>query len=464
MYHLREYLFCMFRFSRILLVISLTALTSITASAQKPTAQTPKPIGLAMIKPQVWSPNSQASLMEFSAIDDRTAVGNMAAGYYQFQTLSGQQRQIPAGRVVKLILYPDLKRISEVIEPSDRQRIENTLKDLEKTTADFPATKSYLQPHIQALAGEISQFNAGKIKIQGAWILRSEYEKIQGRKITNQLISEINSANPPGSFDLTNDPKFQVLQKMASSNPAIQPLVEEVTSSLQAGARSERRKAIIKSLKNPSTPPDECRRLLDELASLKPEEDPASEQFLKKWKSLVTELDQLNATAKSLADDLDAALKSSPSPTQIQFSDVLLFRLETFAKDWNRLCSQPIARQLFSPENLAHRLALSASALQQAPELIAQRKIFEAKTLLDEASPTSGSLGQNISRALTELQGKVNTQIEAFIAARNEGKAHLEAGRNQQAADKFREALAIADDASLRKTLETINPPQNPAQ
>ena len=64
--------------------------------------------GLALIKPQPWSKDSEAAVLEFQAFINRTADGTPGAGYYEFRTKQAGRRQVPVGRIVKLVVYPDV--------------------------------------------------------------------------------------------------------------------------------------------------------------------------------------------------------------------------------------------------------------------------------------------------------------------------------------------------------------------
>ncbi|GAB4167255.1 MAG: hypothetical protein Fur0032_05220 [Terrimicrobiaceae bacterium] len=415
--------------------------------------------GLAMVKPQVWSKNTEATVMEFSAFEDRTAVGNAAAGYYEFRTKSGQQRQVPAGRVAKLVIYPDSSRIQNLIDSDDRNRLDATRRDLEKTITDFPSTKTYLSPFISGLGEIIGKFDAGQVKVQGVWISRKEYSKVQAAKLATQLKSEIQAANPPGTFDLANDPKYLALQEMARESPEVKKVLNEVLANQQTGARAERRKKIIKELQNPATPAATCRELVKELATLQPSEDLASQEALSKWSRVIDELDKLNESATSLAADLEKSVKD----TSGQPGEVVLFRVDTLRKDWHRLRAAPVGRQLFMDPAPAGTVAQVGGVFLDIPALVKNRELFQAKAILDEAAPLASSVGPATADAISANQRDLALKIEKFITARDEGKTHEDAGRTPEAVAKYKEALAIASDPGLAASVERLDGAEKPS-
>jgi len=95
--------------------------------------------GIALIKPQAWSKEGEATVFEFQGYIDRASGG---AGYYEFRTKL-DKRQVPVSRIVKIIIYPDPAQFTEVITQADRQK-------LVTTTAEAIATAV-----VDALAGSL---------------------------------------------------------------------------------------------------------------------------------------------------------------------------------------------------------------------------------------------------------------------------------------------------------------------
>lgn len=448
------------------MVVAVLLAGAANLNAQSPGARTQQTAGLAMVKPQVWSKNSEATVMEFTAFEDRTAVGNSAAGYYEFRTKSGQQRQVPAGRVAKLVIYPDSSIIPDLVGSDDRNRLDATRRELQKSVTDFPSTKTYLTPFINQLGEIIAKFDSGQVKVQGVWIARSEYAKVQAAKLASQIKNDIRAANPPGSFDLANDPKYLALVDMAKDNPAVKKLLDDVVASQQTGARADRRRQILAALQNPATPPATCRELVAELGKLQPSDEPASKEAFEKWSRAIGELDKLNDSAKVLAADSEQSLKAPTTKPGEGPGDVVLFRMDTLRKDWNRLRGGSVGRQLFVGDSPAGSLAAVSAVFLDVPAMEKNRDLFQAKTILDEAAPLAGSVGPATAGFIASKQKDLSIKIDLFTKTRDEGKAHEDAGRSTEAVAKYREALAIANDPGLSAAVDRLGggAPQPAAQ
>ena len=62
--------------------------------------------GVVLVKPQPWSKNAEATVLEFQSFINRTADGTSGAGYYEFRTKNADRRQVQVGRIVKLCCLP----------------------------------------------------------------------------------------------------------------------------------------------------------------------------------------------------------------------------------------------------------------------------------------------------------------------------------------------------------------------
>ncbi|MGB9273984.1 MAG: hypothetical protein WCC08_01975, partial [Terrimicrobiaceae bacterium] len=125
--------------------------------------------GLALIKPQPWSKDSEVAVLEFQAFINRTADGTPGAGYYEFRTKQAGRRQVPVGRIVKLVVYPDVDQFPELVSAQDRQSLASRIEEIRAIVAKFPVSRSYLDPSTALLREELAQYDSGKVKTEGVW-------------------------------------------------------------------------------------------------------------------------------------------------------------------------------------------------------------------------------------------------------------------------------------------------------
>ena len=123
--------------------------------------------GVALVKPQPWSKDSEATVLEFQAFINRTADGTSGAGYYEFRTKNADRRQVPVGRIVKLVVYPDIQEFREIVTPRDRQALISRAEEMKAVVAKFPASRARLDPSIKKLNEELAQYRLGKGQDRG---------------------------------------------------------------------------------------------------------------------------------------------------------------------------------------------------------------------------------------------------------------------------------------------------------
>ena len=82
--------------------------------------------------------------MEFQAFINRTADGTPGAGYYEFRTKKANRRQVPTARIVKLVVYPSIEEIKEIVTPEDRRTVIAKIEELQVTRAKYPAAPELL--------------------------------------------------------------------------------------------------------------------------------------------------------------------------------------------------------------------------------------------------------------------------------------------------------------------------------
>ncbi len=97
----------------VLVTLSFGNLHSQTAQSVGGSVQ--EKAGIALVKPQPWAKDSEATVVEFQSYINRT-------GYYEFASKSGTKRQVPASKVVKVVEYSVPEQIQEMVTAEERQK------------------------------------------------------------------------------------------------------------------------------------------------------------------------------------------------------------------------------------------------------------------------------------------------------------------------------------------------------
>lgn len=419
--------------------------------------------GLALVKPQAWSKDSEASILEFTGYIDRSAVGHGGAGYFEFRLRSGQRRQVDVARVVKVVEYPDPSRVENVLDARDREKIEATLRELEAIIAKFPATRTYLQQPMRDFATLLESYDAGKVKYQGAWMPRSVYAESQARRYAALIKEDIEAARPPGSHDLRMDPKFLELDVLAKDSPVAARLAKELRERNEALAQGERRRQILEKLGDAGLPLAACRKLLEELAGLQPLEEDGSLKALERWQSAIQQAEALDAAARPLAEAIETKLANASDPASPPTLDsetaVAASALAGKIESWQASGPPPPTREILEK---AEAVAATAQLVSRLPTYLQSRQLLELQNILDTQGLVAAATGPATREFLQRLRKWAGERVEAFVAAREQGRQFAQNGQLAEARAKYEEALAIIADESLAKALQQLGAPAGP--
>ncbi|PTY00179.1 hypothetical protein DB345_01135 [Spartobacteria bacterium LR76] len=413
--------------------------------------------GIALVKPQAWSKPAEATVSEFIGYIDRTPEGATGAGYYELKTKLGDKRQVPASRIVKIIVYPDVSVYTRITSPSERDALAAVATDLKTAISDYPSTRSYLDPSLKALNKELAQYDAGNVKIDGAWVSRETYVAGQVRVLGGQLRSDIVRANPTSSFDLHTDPRFVGLQDMAATSASAKALVKELSETYDKLLRVESRQALLASFDSNALAYSEAQGAVERLKTLKPEEDPRSLAFIKKWDASIEMAKQLRTRAEPLAREFDDQMKNVTDVAIPPLaSPELLPKINALDGDVKVFLATKPAPVLVNESDLAISLTSISAAFNKLQTLFPAREFLQAKELLDPLVARSSVVGPETKRVAGLLQTYVSERIRDFSRQREEAKIFFDSGKHKEALEKFEAAYAVIPDPTVGEQISQL--------
>lgn len=435
------------------------------ASAQTPSgSQSQDTPGIALVKPQAWSKEADARVFEFVSFTDRRAASNPAAGYYEFQTPGGQKIQHDASKVLRVIVYPDANRIPTLIRQTDRDKIEEAVKAIEALTVRFPATKTYLQPRLATFSELLTRFDGGEVKVDRKWVQRRAFLDKQAAGLVDILKVEIDRANPPGSFNLKEDPKFIELTTMAKDSPQAKTLADQMLALQEKVLRTEKRSQVLEKLQAPSLSIEESQKLVLELQGLEPGEDPSSILYLENWKTGSKRFEELTTSAVALSAGLEPQLVAVTDFSKVpELTPETLAQATALMEANTAFESSRAPAQLKSANTKAESVGVVANGLVALVPLVNSSQYLEAKELLDGIAPKADQVGPESVRVIGELQKIAASKIEQFTRVREEAKALVDSGKSDEAVLKYEEALMIIADPGVTRAIEEIKNPPTPA-
>lgn len=398
-------------------------------------AQTPDKPGVALVKPQAWSQPGQATAMEFRSFKDRSVKTSPGAGYFEFTTDRGQTTQIPAGRVVKMVIYPDSP--VELVTAEQRQALQKAIDDFTEIGRTFPSAARPLDPSMKMLAAEAAKFDAGNVKIEGAWQPRAAYFRQKAASLVELANADIASAGE--DFNIEMNQYYLGLVDLARSEPSVKPQADAVKAKFDQRRRKIERDALLARLSAPGVTRDQAEPLVAKVRSLSPAEDAAAATFLRNWDTAVATAGELTRVIDEARTAFEADLKEGSTTVgdaaaqKAREASALLARF--------RAGSPPAAIKV--PAEAADTMMACVEQLPVVQKRMAERLYFDAKEALDPISSRIAMIGPNSTAAVRAIQQKVTGEIERFSRLRDEAKLLADNKKTAEALKKYEEAYAV---------------------
>lgn len=413
--------------------------------------------GVVLVKPQAWSKDSEAVVVEFQAFTDRTASGASGAGYIEFRTKASAKRQIPTSRIVKMVVYPEPHLVTEILTDKDRDALAAVVDEIKTTIAKYPASRTYVEPALKKVQEEVATYDSGKVKTGGTWLARDAYVSDRARTFASQIKPDILSAKPPSSFDLVNDPRFLALQDFAKTNAAVKPLVTELANMHGKLVRAETRQNLLTKLAGADLGFPEARVAVTQLKALNPEEDPRTVLFLKNWDANVAKVNETSEQAKKLAASLEKEMTVvKPEEGLPEISPELDQEIGSLNLAMSSFTASKPPAPLLAEAGQALAVCATASGFGKLKTTFADRQYLEAKDILDQLSGQVTLIGPETVRVVAGLQTVAASSIAEFSRLREEGKVQADANKPAEALAAYEKAFAVIPDPAVGEQIAEL--------
>jgi tetratricopeptide (TPR) repeat protein len=432
-------------------IATLLCLTALTLQGQSGDGFSVKQMpGLALVKPQPWSKDSEAAVLEFQAFINRTADGTSGAGYYEFRTKQAGRRQVSVGRIVKLVVYPNVAQLTEIVSAQDRQSLASRIEEIKAVVTKFPVSRSYLDSSIRLLSEELAQYDSGKVKTEGVWVPRQSFLKGKATKLAELLRADVVRAKPPSSFDLENDPRYLALKELADDNPDAKKLSTEISAQFGELIRAEKRSSLFERLGKSGLSLAEVETLLDQVRALKPDEDPKSAARLEVWDSGLATVRATAGEAERISKSMERELASlNPEEPPAQLSAGLEKQISTVSGTIAGFLATNPPSQLAAAVRQPATLCKAGADFNKLKALFEEKRYLEAKDILDELTRNASLFGPETLRAITGLRHRAVAKIDQFTRLRDEAKLLADSGKKPEALAKFEAAFSVIPDSDV---------------
>ncbi|MEI6032647.1 MAG: hypothetical protein WCS65_00020 [Verrucomicrobiae bacterium] len=416
------------------------------AQAVGPGGAQEKP-GIAMIKPQAWSKDDQATVLEFQAVSNRT-------GYYQFRTAKQPAYQVASSKVVSVILYPELP--GSITTAGQRAALQKTLDEFAATTKKFPSAERLIGQAIDPLKADAAKYDEGNIKENGAWILRGVYSKTKAASLAALIKPEILAAPKIKDFDLATNHYFVGLKELSESEPSIRPIMAGVQSLYDSLVRKEERSIILQQLHSDSLSLDQAAALVAKLKTLCPQEEAAANLYIQSWDTATSKAEALTAQINEVQGRFETSVwqaSASAPPSIAPELAASLQQMSESARQFRAGSPPPIIRV---PLPLADAMSAFGENLPALAGQIKARELFEAKARLDLLVGQARLIGPKTSAALAEIRKQVNGDVGKFLVLRDEGKMLVDNQKFSEALKKYELAYEVVPSQEIAAQMDAL--------
>lgn len=402
--------------------------------------------GFALVKPQSWSSERQANVLEFLAYANRS-------GYYVFRTVNSPNHQVATSKIVKVVIYPgDTASLST---GEQRAALQKTLEEYAALAKKFPIVAGLLEKASASLKADIAKYDAGSVKEGGQWIPRKSYFQQKAVEIAKQLRDELTAAPKIKEVDLAAHPYYLSLQDLVSSEPSTSGVLEGVRSLYQSLVRKADREALLGRLNSPAIGYEEAVELVKQLKALQPDEDARSNLYVQGWDAAVARAGELTGQITEVQAQFEAAMPGEAAtvptlpPELVSNLDKLSEAVKAF-----RAGSPPSAIRV--PLLLADAMMACEKKFPGLATQIQKRDYLDAKLVLDPLSNQADIIGQKTSKVLSDVRKKLTKDIESYQSLRNEGKMLADNDKIEEALKKYQQAYAIIPSKELGVEIDNL--------
>ena len=430
-------------------VLSCWGLLSSGAPAQTADAQrTKNTAGFALVKPQAWSNSDQASVLEFLTFTDHS-------GYVEFRTAKIPNYQVATAKIVKLVVYPDGPQFLTTVK--QRTALQKIIDEFAALSEKFPAAASQLNKAAAPLKADVAKYDSGNGKDGGQWLLRSTYYKQKATALADLLRPELISAPRIKEIDLDSNQYFLGLQDLAKADSSAQSVVDNIRALYASLVRKVDREELLIQLNAPTITFDQASDLMKKLKTLQPREDARVNLYVQSWDTAVAGASKLTKQITDTQTQFEGAMPGPEDYGKVPaISPELSTSLGSLADATKAFRSGSPPQAIRVPLQLADAMLACGEKFPGLARQVQAREFLDAKVLLDPLTNQADIIGPKTSKALAELQKKLNGDIEKFQSLRNEAKMLAENDKIEAALKKYQQAYAIIPSKDVAAQIDAL--------
>ncbi len=409
--------------------------------------------GFALVKPQTWSPANQATVQKFVKFTDRTARGTPGAGYFVFELSNNQERQVPASQVVKIVVEPEVPK--DMLSQADCDALQKFIADFNQIGVAFPQAATLIAEMLKPSLDAVTQFKAGKVRINEGYISEKEYKKMLFDKVEAKLYQDIReavTAKAVVAFRLISNDDFLKLQDLAKTEMDLQGRLNAVKTRYDELCAKEDMNELLAKLENPNLEPSSLAVILGRLKKV-----PTPDSQIRRVIEQADAASQISNLVNEIKSALEALFVNLPENGAVpSLGPQLASQIQTLETQFTIFSSGSPPSGINVPsESVTAAIALG-NQLPKLDSLLLERDFFAADTAIAPLVQSSAKIGSKTNEGIKALQSFITAKLGAFSKLREEAVMLAQAGKKKEALAKYLEALAIMPNAQLAAQVEEL--------
>jgi hypothetical protein len=307
------------------------------------------------------------------------------------------------------------------------------------------------------LKADAAKYDAGNIKENGQWILRTAYYQKQAAALADLIKPEIIAAPKIKDYDLSADNYFVSLQELARTEPSVRPILTGIQSLYDSLVRKAERADLLRQLNAGGITLEQASELVKKLKTLHPQEEASSTLFVQSWDAAMGKAADLTAQIHAVQVQFEASVAPGTAAAgSVSISPELAASLQQMSDSVRQFRAGSPPAVIRVPLALADAMLAFGDNLPVLERQIKARALFDAKAILDPLVRQAILIGPKTSASLVGIQKQVNGDVGKFLLLRDEAKMLADNDKIEEALKKYEEAYAIVPAKDVAAQIEAL--------
>jgi len=409
--------------------------------------------GFALVKPQPWSPENQASILKFLSYTDRSARGTPGAGYFVFQLPDQSEKQVASAQVVKIVTPTKIP--NNISDSSDLGSLKKAIEYYNNIGQNFPAATQSLAEMTKPLLDAQSKFDAGMIKIDGTWQSAVVHQKQSAAKTESKLNQELYDAvasKSLRSFHLSSNNYYLELIETAKTDSELATRLEALKARFEQLLAAEELNTLLQKINDPTLGSENLAEIILKLKKI-----PAPDSRMRRILDQSELATQISALSREIKNGLELQYGNATDPTiPIPLSDDLAAKIQKIETDVTIFKSGNPPAGLSIPAKEIEAEILFSKNITDLNSALKSRNYSKAESYVSPLVEVSAVIGPKTNNSMKSILLLVTTKLATFTKLRDEGAMLAQAGKKKEALAKYSEAVTMMPDPQISAKIEDL--------